>query len=87
MNILGHMSERSFSTHIIWDWKRDANTTPITTPLKINLTFDPSLNQWSFPIQFGTPPQTMNIPIDMTYNLLWIVSELCISPFGDACNT
>ncbi|CAG8742057.1 20036_t:CDS:2, partial [Gigaspora margarita] len=69
------------------NWKRDANTTPITTPLKINLTFDPSLNQWTFPIQFGTPPQTMNIPIDMTYNLLWVVSEFCISPFGDACNT
>ncbi|CAG8534728.1 9702_t:CDS:2 [Gigaspora margarita] len=59
---------------------------PITTPLKINLTFEPNLTQWSFPIQFGTPPQTLDILTGITSNLLWAVSELCMSPFGDACN-
>ncbi|RIB15307.1 hypothetical protein C2G38_2192728 [Gigaspora rosea] len=57
---------------------------PINISLTINLTFEQSLMQWSFPLQVGTPPQTLKIAIDTTYNLLWIVSELCMSPFGNA---
>ncbi|RIB05758.1 aspartic peptidase domain-containing protein [Gigaspora rosea] len=60
--------------------------TPITTPLKIYLTFDPSVPNWFFEIDFGTPPQPLNIPISFTSNLLWVVSEFCMSPLGDACN-
>ncbi|CAG8571849.1 29087_t:CDS:2 [Gigaspora margarita] len=81
------------------NWKRDTLitatvtasitppiATPITTPLKINLTYEQSLMQWSFPIQFGTSPQSLNVLIDTTSNLLWVVSDFCISPFGTACN-
>ncbi|CAG8806114.1 6359_t:CDS:2, partial [Gigaspora rosea] len=32
----------------------------------------------------GTPPQTLKIAIGTTYNLLWIVSDLCMRPFGNA---
>ncbi|CAG8636484.1 34743_t:CDS:2 [Gigaspora margarita] len=60
--------------------------TPITTPLKINITFEQSLMQWTFPIQFGTPPQTLNIPISTTSNILWVVSEFCMNPNGNVCN-
>ncbi|CAG8842786.1 40962_t:CDS:1, partial [Gigaspora margarita] len=58
---------------------------PIANPLKLNLTFERSLMQWSFPLQVGTPPQTLKIAIDTTYNLLWMVSELCMTPWGNAC--
>ncbi|CAG8650296.1 20155_t:CDS:2 [Gigaspora margarita] len=58
---------------------------PIANPLKLNLTFERSLMQWSFPLQVGTPPQTLKIAIDTTYNLLWMVSELCMNLFGNAC--
>ncbi|CAG8631498.1 1300_t:CDS:2 [Dentiscutata erythropus] len=59
--------------------------TPITTPLKINLTFKKSLIQWTFSIEFGTPPQTFNIAIGTTSNLLWVVSEFCMNSIGNAC--
>ncbi|CAG8837048.1 45253_t:CDS:2, partial [Gigaspora margarita] len=59
---------------------------PIATPVNINLTFERSSMQWLFPLQVGTPPQTLNVPINSTSSLLWVVSELCMSPFGDACN-
>ncbi|CAG8666121.1 14266_t:CDS:2, partial [Gigaspora margarita] len=58
---------------------------PIDTPLKLNLTFERSLMQWSFPLQVGTPPQTLKIAIDTTYNLLWVASQLCMIPWGNAC--
>ncbi|CAG8852649.1 2481_t:CDS:2, partial [Gigaspora margarita] len=58
---------------------------PIANPLKLNLTFERSLMQWSFPIQVGTPLQTLKIAIDTTYNLLWMVSQLCMTPWGNAC--
>ncbi|CAG8500073.1 13511_t:CDS:2 [Gigaspora rosea] len=57
----------------------------ITTPLKIKVTFENPLMQWTFPIDIGTPPQNLNILIDVTTNLLWVTSELCTNPFGDAC--
>ncbi|CAG8825333.1 8016_t:CDS:2, partial [Gigaspora margarita] len=65
------------------NWKRD---TSINTPLKIKLDYDQSLKQWSFPILFGSPSQTLNIPIDIASNLIWIVSQLCMIPYGDACD-
>ncbi|CAG8662800.1 17648_t:CDS:2 [Dentiscutata erythropus] len=42
--------------------------------------------RWFFPIQFGTPSQTLNISIDTKSNLFWVVSELCMIPNGNACN-
>ncbi|RIB29308.1 hypothetical protein C2G38_1181728 [Gigaspora rosea] len=60
--------------------------TPITTPLKIYLTFDQSVTNWFFEIDFGTPLQPLNISISFTSNLLWVASEFCMSPLGDACN-
>ncbi|CAG8814157.1 4616_t:CDS:1, partial [Gigaspora rosea] len=58
----------------------------ITTPLKINLTFEKTLMQWTIPIQFGTAPQILNMQIiNTTINLLWVVIELCMTPFGTAC--
>ncbi|CAG8697005.1 27715_t:CDS:2, partial [Dentiscutata erythropus] len=42
--------------------------------------------QWTFPIQFGTPPQTLSIPIGTTSNLLWVVSEFCMNDLGTACS-
>ncbi|RIB25448.1 aspartic peptidase domain-containing protein [Gigaspora rosea] len=65
------------------NWKRD---TPINTLLKLNLTYDRSLKQWSFPILFGTPSQTLNLPIDIASNLIWVVSQFCMSPYGNACD-
>ncbi|CAG8845940.1 17869_t:CDS:1, partial [Gigaspora margarita] len=62
------------------------NITSITTPLIINVSYIQIVRQWYCQIQFGTPPQAMNIMINSTANLLWAVSELCMSPFGNACN-
>ncbi|CAG8594064.1 17551_t:CDS:2 [Gigaspora margarita] len=62
------------------------NITSITTPLIIKVSYIQIVRQWYYQIQFGTPPQAMNIIINSTANLLWAVSELCMSPFGNACN-
>ncbi|CAG8817236.1 38705_t:CDS:2, partial [Gigaspora margarita] len=59
--------------------------TPNTTLLIINVTYNQSVRQWFFPIQIGTQPHTMNLMISTKPNLLWVVSELCMSPFGNAC--
>ncbi|RIB17877.1 aspartic peptidase domain-containing protein [Gigaspora rosea] len=59
---------------------------PVATPVNINLTFERSSMQWLFPLQVGTPFQALNVPIISTSSLLWVVSQLCMSPFGDACN-
>ncbi|CAG8758399.1 7263_t:CDS:1, partial [Gigaspora rosea] len=40
----------------------------------------------TFPIQFGTPPQILNVSVDTVSNILWVVSEFCMNPFGNACS-